>query len=167
MKPTRLSPEEWERYYRWDKRFQELRTWSPHGELWKVLCAHESVDDFWEHQRRLKAKHGRHMFEVLVRLAAFWKRDHIGTPWKRAYGLTHYAQAYRPILINGKIPRIPREQSGRYGHAFEYACWRCLIWEAWHWHHIIPVADGGIHDAINLVPLCRQCHREVHRKMEG
>lgn len=31
-------------------------------------------------------------------------------------------------------------------------------------HHRLPLSKGGSHDRSNLVPLCEDCHRELHRE---
>jgi hypothetical protein len=33
-------------------------------------------------------------------------------------------------------------------------------------HHIVPHCFGGSDDMENLIPLCRLCHREVHKSLE-
>jgi len=32
-----------------------------------------------------------------------------------------------------------------------------------HRHHIVQIQNGGLNKPINLVLLCKSCHREVHR----
>jgi len=46
-----------------------------------------------------------------------------------------------------------------------YRCQRCGRYSRGnlHLHHIRPIGRGGTHDTGNLVPLCSQCHYEVHR----
>lgn len=34
--------------------------------------------------------------------------------------------------------------------------------EELHAHHVRPISEGGGHSLDNLLPLCRECHREVH-----
>lgn len=43
------------------------------------------------------------------------------------------------------------------------ACYICNK-VAEHWHHIVPICKGGDDTGLNLVPLCKQCHRRVHRR---
>ena len=31
-------------------------------------------------------------------------------------------------------------------------------------HHVKPIADGGTHDAENLMSLCVACHEKMHRR---
>ena len=32
-------------------------------------------------------------------------------------------------------------------------------------HHILPVSQGGTHDAGNLMSLCRSCHNKIHLEL--
>jgi len=47
-------------------------------------------------------------------------------------------------------------------------CRRCLergeVRLAEHVHHLRPLVAGGTHERDNLMPLCRKCHAEVHRR---
>jgi len=29
-------------------------------------------------------------------------------------------------------------------------------------HHIVPLSEGGTNEAANLMPVCDECHRELH-----
>ncbi len=31
-------------------------------------------------------------------------------------------------------------------------------------HHIIPLSEGGTHDELNLMSLCRSCHEKIHKE---
>ncbi len=42
-------------------------------------------------------------------------------------------------------------------------CWVCETTQAEHRHHIIPLRAGGRNRALNIVSLCPDCHRNVHR----
>jgi len=33
-------------------------------------------------------------------------------------------------------------------------------------HHVVPLCFGGTDELDNLIPLCRTCHRIVHRSLE-
>lgn len=66
------------------------------------------------------------------------------------------------------IDEIPKER--------QHFCWWCLR-DYEHLkslkkritldvHHIIEVAKGGTDDSINLMVLCTECHKEVHRRRE-
>jgi len=45
-------------------------------------------------------------------------------------------------------------------------CVRCLergeVRLAEHVHHVRPLVAGGTNERENLMPLCRQCHAEIH-----
>jgi 5-methylcytosine-specific restriction protein A len=32
-------------------------------------------------------------------------------------------------------------------------------------HHKLPLADGGTHDAANLLSVCKPCHAKIHRRL--
>lgn len=34
-------------------------------------------------------------------------------------------------------------------------------------HHIIPIKEGGTNELENLIPLCRDCHQEIHHFVFG
>ena len=34
-------------------------------------------------------------------------------------------------------------------------------------HHIIPIREGGTNELENLIPLCRDCHQEIHHFVFG
>lgn len=34
-------------------------------------------------------------------------------------------------------------------------------------HHVLPLRDGGTHDAANLKSLCKSCHSRIHRKLKS
>lgn len=34
-----------------------------------------------------------------------------------------------------------------------------------HWHHIVPIANGGESSEENLIPLCPNCHAIIHRSL--
>lgn len=46
------------------------------------------------------------------------------------------------------------------------ACWVCRTTEAVHRHHVIALRHGGRNVACNIVRLCQNCHRDVHRPSE-
>ena len=63
-----------------------------------------------------------------------------------------------------------------------YTCQRCGTFHAWinkngipcptndgelDVHHIIPVSEGGDDNPDNLITLCRDCHKEVHKSNEN
>ncbi len=56
--------------------------------------------------------------------------------------------------------RVDFENSSIY---WKPRCFICRVLGAHHRHHIVPLARGGINEQINVVSLCRTCHREVHR----
>ena len=41
-------------------------------------------------------------------------------------------------------------------------CYVCDL-NAIHWHHIVHLSKGGANNLRNLVPLCKSCHKKVHR----
>ena len=45
-------------------------------------------------------------------------------------------------------------------YRFEHRCAACksLLQPGWHVDHVVPLADGGAHDATNVQPLCAPCH---------
>jgi 5-methylcytosine-specific restriction endonuclease McrA len=42
-------------------------------------------------------------------------------------------------------------------------CWVCS-YDAEDRHHIIPIKNGGRNIVTNIVALCKDCHRDVHRR---
>ena len=32
-------------------------------------------------------------------------------------------------------------------------------------HHILPISQGGTHDASNLMSLCQSCHTKIHHEL--
>ena len=42
-------------------------------------------------------------------------------------------------------------------------CWACQSLPAAHRHHVIAIRNGGRNRKDNVVLLCVQCHRDVHR----
>jgi ATP-dependent DNA helicase RecQ len=46
--------------------------------------------------------------------------------------------------------------------AYRGKCGRCLTHPATGTHHIIPRSSGGKDEPDNLIPLCNECHTEVH-----
>lgn len=47
--------------------------------------------------------------------------------------------------------------------AFTQECYVCRA-KAEHWHHIVPISNGGWDVLKNLVPMCVSCHHKVHRE---
>jgi len=49
---------------------------------------------------------------------------------------------------------------------YNYRCARCGKYSQGnlHLHHIIPLSCGGSNSISNLVPLCPECHYEIHFK---
>lgn len=33
-------------------------------------------------------------------------------------------------------------------------------------HHVIPISEGGQHTDKNLMALCHECHKDIHRRKE-
>lgn len=52
------------------------------------------------------------------------------------------------------------------GPAAKHECFVCGR-QAFAWHHIIQVQNGGTNHRGNLLPLCERCHGEVHPWLEA
>jgi 5-methylcytosine-specific restriction endonuclease McrA len=46
-----------------------------------------------------------------------------------------------------------------------HSCKRPLIMGDVEFHHVIRWSDGGVTDELNIVALCRGCHRNIHREL--
>ena len=54
-------------------------------------------------------------------------------------------------------PITPRPKDARYAGPYCRAVWTER--HAWELDHIVPLADGGTHELVNMQTLCRPCHR--------
>jgi 5-methylcytosine-specific restriction endonuclease McrA len=54
-------------------------------------------------------------------------------------------------------PITPRPDDARYAGRYCRAVWTER--HAWELDHIVPLADGGTHELVNMQTLCRPCHR--------
>jgi 5-methylcytosine-specific restriction endonuclease McrA len=54
-------------------------------------------------------------------------------------------------------PITPRPDDARYAGPYCRAVWTER--HAWELDHIVPLADGGTHELVNMQTLCRPCHR--------
>jgi len=52
---------------------------------------------------------------------------------------------------------------------YNYKCAKCQKYSKGdlHLHHIIPLGYGGTNHKGNLIPLCSECHRNVHFYNKG
>ena len=50
-------------------------------------------------------------------------------------------------------------------HPFCEECYkRGVLVDTQEVHHWLPLKDGGTHDEVNLVALCKSCHARIHAK---
>ena len=67
--------------------------------------------------------------------------------------------------VNRKYGRAWKRIRDRYAAAHPL-CERCLkegqLTPVEEVHHILPISQGGTHDARNLMSLCQSCHTKIH-----
>lgn len=51
-------------------------------------------------------------------------------------------------------------------HPINKVCWVCKINNAYYQHHIIQIKNGGCDNGINRIPICDECHLDVHDWMK-
>jgi hypothetical protein len=54
--------------------------------------------------------------------------------------------------------RVKRERK----FATKQKCFVCKISKAFYFHHIILLKNNGFNSGINRIPICEDCHKEVH-----
>lgn len=64
------------------------------------------------------------------------------------------------VSVENRTPYIKRRSKKRYGN--NKICWVCNINEATCQHHIIMLKNGGYDNGINRIPICNECHSEIH-----
>ncbi len=62
--------------------------------------------------------------------------------------------------INNKIPYLKRRNKTHGGNGKD--CWVCKKNKAVCQHHIIQLQNGGFDNGINRIPICNDCHEDIH-----
>ena len=80
----------------------------------------------------------------------------------------NYNQYTRSANHNKKYGRAWKRIRDRYAAAHPL-CEQCLkegrLTPVEEVHHILPISQGGTHDASNLMSLCQSCHTKIHHEL--
>lgn len=65
-----------------------------------------------------------------------------------------------------------RDDAYGWVHAPGVRCWGCdglrrFAWRRLHAHHLVPRSQGGDDVAVNMAPLCGECHFDLHGAASG
>lgn len=65
--------------------------------------------------------------------------------------------------------RYPENWNSMRHPIFRECGYRCQLCQKYkkgelHLHHIVPLGSGGSNARYNLIPLCKDCHFDVHHK---
>lgn len=94
------------------------------------------------------------------------RQAHTGIPKKKRFSfLRTNLMTGRDLGVYDKTARRYRFSVFRMIHLPELETQDCYLCgkEPEHWHHIVQMCMGGADHRLNLVPLCKPCHRRVHR----
>ena len=79
-----------------------------------------------------------------------------------------YNKYERSPDVNRKYGRAWKRIRDRYAAAHPL-CEQCLkegrLTPVEEVHHILPISQGGTHDASNLMSLCQSCHTKIHHEL--
>lgn len=79
-----------------------------------------------------------------------------------------YNKYERSPDVNRKYGRAWKRIRDRYAAAHPL-CEQCLkegrLTSVEEVHHILPISQGGTHDASNLMSLCQSCHTKIHHEL--
>ena len=121
------------------------------------------MDLIWGSEEALREVVSEIEYQNLVLLERFWSHSAHTDRWKRLPLLRQYTRitvkGYRPQKRGSGVKRLRRLGVVRDGRK----CWVCRRDRATHLHHLIPIAQGGIDDLLNVVPVCGFCHVEIHK----
>ena len=76
----------------------------------------------------------------------------------------------RPYKLNGEEDkRYPKNWNALRQAMFRECGYRCQLCNKYskgdlNLHHIVPLGYGGSNSKYNLIPICSQCHFNVHQK---
>lgn len=59
--------------------------------------------------------------------------------------------------------RLALAKSVRDGEIDKSQCFFCGTWERIELHHIVPLKSGGTNDPDNIISVCYNCHKKLHR----
>lgn len=139
-----------------EARFESLRAYEPSGRLYDLLMDDPALDSIWKSKNAIVQQYGADVFSNLARLDHFWKHRAVHNPDLRLTLLRLQVHTGSDVCRKRTIRKQNDQTEG-------WLCWACVSWEARAWHHIIPIARGGIDDWVNKIPVCGVCHRYIHK----
>ncbi len=132
------------------------------------------IDLIWGAAQALQKVLDRRTFRNMVILEHFWKHSaqtEAGKGKRLCLLRTHVHCGMSIPDADVRSARKSYRRASKPCIGRGYRCWICSFRSSkanpLQWHHVIPIADGGISDRINLVPLCVDCHKNVHRREDS
>ncbi len=66
------------------------------------------------------------------------------------------------IIAGNKTPYLKRREKK---FKTKKRCFVCKTQKAYYFHHIVLLKNGGFNSRLNRIPICEDCHKQIHEWM--